>query len=162
MVEKISKSKIHEWTFFCSSLLLFFFILGLGNALSQSASSQEPGPQIRLGDVTFKVREVPSTPSALRMLEIYIEVLNRGQKPVPANTIKVALTTREVKFSSENPGEPFAPPVEETALSVPLLPRSGRLQMFGIEIPKGKPESITFEVQLNPPDGEKKTVSFNF
>jgi hypothetical protein len=160
MVEKISKT--HEWTFFCCSLLLLLFILGLGSALSQSASRQESGPQIRLGDVTFKIREVPSTPSALRMLEIHIEVLNRGQNAAPANTIKVALATKEVKFSSENSGETLPSPVEETTLNVPLPPRSTRIQMFGIEIPKGKPESITFEIQLNPPDGEKKTISFNF
>lgn len=156
------KSKISKKVFFCFPLVLFLFILSLGDALSQPVPKKETESQIRLGNVTFKIREIELTPSNLRILEIYIEIFNQSQENVPPHSIKVALVTKEVKFSSENPGETIAPSLEETTLSVPLPPRSGRIQMFGLEIPKGKPESITFEVQLNPPDGEKKTVSFNF
>jgi hypothetical protein len=43
------------------------------------------------------------------------------------------------------------------ALSVCYL---GRLGIIGFSMPEEKPESITFEIQINPPDGEKKMVTW--
>jgi hypothetical protein len=37
-----------------------------------------------------------------------------------------------------------------------------RVMIVGFPVPKEKPESISFEVQLNPPEGEKKTATYTF
>jgi hypothetical protein len=32
--------------------------------------------------------------------------------------------------------------------------------IIGLELPEKRPESITFEIQVNPPDGERKTAKW--
>jgi len=44
--------------------------------------------------------------------------------------------------------------------SFPLLVNIGRTLTIGFSLPETKPESITFEVQVNPPDGEKRVVKW--
>ena len=128
---------------------------------SQPKVVEEKGPDITLGEITFEVREFQSTPSPLRMLEIHIEVLNRSRSSTaPANSIKVVVVPKEVKYPGGASVPGFNPTQEETILTVPLLPNTGRILIIGFSLPETKPESITFEVQVNPPDGEKKIVKW--
>jgi hypothetical protein len=107
--------------------------------------SDEP-PEIRLGEITFKIREFDSTPP-LKILECQIEVLNRSRKStIPPNSIKLVVT----------PAGSLSTPAE-ASLGIPLLPREGQVLTFGFPLPAGD-EPINFEVQVNPPEGEKKTV----
>jgi len=139
-------------------LTLLFFI-GQGKTLSQPISKE--GPLIKLGEITFRVREIESSPSALKILEIYIEVLNRSRTATaPANSIKVVVSQKEIVYAGPKPAEGFTPVPQEVALSIPLPPLTGRVIIFGLPLPKEKVESITFEIHLNPPDGEKKGVKW--
>ncbi len=140
-------------------ILTLFFLLGTKDVFSQP--KVEKGPEIRLGEIRFQVREIGSPPSQLRMLEIQIEVINRSRtSAAPPNSIKVLVTPKEVKFSEGTPVTEFALNPEEVTLSF-LLPRStGRVLIIGYSLLETKPESITFEIQVNPPDGEKKIVKW--
>lgn len=147
-------------SFFYLLILIFLFFLGMREGLSQPASKAEKGPEIKLGEVTIKIREFESTPP-LKILELQIEILNQGQQSVaPPNSIKVVVTPKEIKFSSTKSASEFTPTPEEATLSLPLLPRTGRVMIIGYPFNKESPESITFEVQINPPEGEKKTVTW--
>jgi hypothetical protein len=129
--------------------------------LSQSATEEEETPKIRLGEITFLVREFQTTSSQIRMLEIQIEVFNRSRtSPVPPNSIKVVVTPKETKFPEGTAGTEFPPTPQEVTLDLPLPPSTGRVLIIGFSLLETKPESITFEVQVNPPDGEKKTVTW--
>jgi hypothetical protein len=137
------KKANYKKTIFCLTILISLFFLEVGAGLSQPASIGEKGPEIRLGEVTIKIREFDSTPP-LKILELQIEILNRSQQSVaPPNSIKVVVT-----------------PKEETTLSLPLPPRTGRVMIIGYPFQTESPESITFEVQINPPEGEKKIVTW--
>jgi hypothetical protein len=150
-----------EKTIFYLSFLIFLFYLGMGIVFSQPVTEAEKEPQIRLGEVTFKIRELESTPSPPRMLEVHIEILNRSQKFVaPPDSIKVVVAPREVKSSDAVFAREFTSTQGETTLNLFLPPRTGREVIFGFTIPEGKVESITFEVQVNPPEGEKKIVTW--
>ena len=141
---------------YSSALFLFLLLQPLGVVLSEVK-----GPDIRLGEITFRVREFQSTPSPLRMLEIHIEVLNPSRSSTaPANSIKVVVVPKEVKYSGGASVPGFNPTQEETTFPVPLPPNMGRILIIGFSLPETKPESITFEVQVNPPDGEKKIVKW--
>ena len=144
-----------------SSVLIFLLFEAMGMVFSQPKVVEEKGPDIRLGEITFEVREFQSTPSPLRMLEIHIEVLNRSRSSTaPANSIKVVVVPKEVKYPGGASVPGFNPTQEETILTAPLLPNTGRILIIGFSLPETKPESITFEVQVNPPDGEKKIVKW--
>ena len=107
------------------------------------------------------MRELGSPPSQQRMLEIQIEILNRSiRSTVPPNSIKVLVTPKEVKFPEGIPVTELALSPEEVTLNLPLAPSTGRVLIIGYSLLEAKPESITFEVQINPPDGEKKTVKW--
>ena len=144
------------------SIHLFLFSLGMEVALSQTKPKmEEKGPQIHLGEVTFQVREIEPAPSSIKMLEVHIEVLNRSrQSTAPANSIKVIAVPKDVKFSIATPVSEFNPTSEEITLNFPLPPREGRVVIFGLSLPEKTPESILFEIQINPPGGEKKTVKW--
>ena len=143
---------------FCSSVLLLLFFLS-GEAASQPASREEP-LQIRLGNVTFRTREFEATPVKLKILEAHVEVLNQGRDlAAPSNTIKVAISVKDVKPSGGISIQEFSSRHEEAMLPMDLPPRKGRIVIIGFLLPEEKIESITFEVQVNPPEGEKKTVS---
>jgi hypothetical protein len=142
--------------------LLFLLFQATGVVLSQPNVVEEKGPDVRLGEITFAVREFPSAPSPLRMLEIRIEVLNRSRSSTaPANSIKAVVVPKEIKFPEGASIPGFNPTQEETTLTVPLPPNSGRLLIIGFSLPETKPESITFEIQMNPPDGEKRVVKWD-
>lgn len=145
--------------YFLFLVVFFLAFMGLEKSLSQPVSSEEP--IIKLGEITFKVRKIESIPSPLIILEFYIEVLNKSRRAAaPPNSIKVVLSQKEVVFVDSKPAEEFSPSPQEASLSVPLPPMTGRVLIFGFPIPREKVESITFEIQMNPPDGEKKSVKW--
>lgn len=146
---------------FYFSLLVFLCSFGVKESLSQPVSKEEIRPQIRFGNITFLPRELESSPSSLRLLEIQIEIFNRSQNvTAPPNSIRVVVVHRELKYSNAKASEEFSPPPEEATCSSPLPPGFGRVLIIGFPIPKEKLESITLEVQINPPDGEKKMVTW--
>jgi hypothetical protein len=144
-----------------SSVLIFLLFLATGVVSPQPKAVVEQGPDIRLGETRFQVRELGSPPSQVKMLEIQIEVLNRSTRSTaPPNSIKVLVIPKEVKFSEGTPVTEFALNPEEVTLNLPLPPSTGRVLIIGYSLLETKPESITFEIQVNPPDGEKKTVKW--
>ena len=154
------KKITYKKTIFYLTILIALFFLGVGVGLSQPASNTEKGPEIRLGEVTVKIREFDSTPP-LKILELQIEILNQSQKLVaPPNSIKVVVTPKDIKFSSTKSMSEFTLTPEETTLNLPLPPRTGRVMIIGYPLNEESPESITFEIQINPPEGEKKTVTW--
>jgi hypothetical protein len=153
--------KIAKRIFIYAFVSIFSLFLGMGEVLSQPKPKLEKGPEIRLGESRFYTREMESLPSQVRMLEIQIEVLNRSTRsPAPPNSIKVVATPKEIKFPEGTPVTEFALNPEEVTLDRPLAPSTGRVLIIGYSLPEKKPESITFEIQVNPPDGEKKTVKW--
>jgi hypothetical protein len=146
---------------FCLSILIFLFSSGMGKVLSQPKTQEEKGPQIRLGEVTFQIREIESIPSPLEMLEVQVEIFNRSRRSVaPPNSIKVVVVPKEIKYLEAAPVADFTPTPEEVWLNFPLPPNTGRVLIIGLSLPEKKPESITFEIQINPPEGEKKVVTW--
>ena len=140
---------------------IFLLFLGIREVFPQPKPKVERGPEIRLGEIHFQTREIGSPPSQLKMLEINVEVINHSRtSAAPPNSIKVVVTPKEVKFSEGTPVTEFALNPEEVTLDFPLPRSTGRVLIFGFSLPETKPESITFEVQINPPDGEKKTVTW--
>jgi len=145
----------------CLSALISLQCLVTGVGFSQSKAVEENGPDIRLGEIRFQVRELSSTPSPLKMLEIYVELFNRSRQTIaPPNSIKLVLVPTETKYPEGSPGAKFEPGQQETTISVPLPPAAGRILTFGFSLPEKIPESITFEIQINLPEGEKKTVTW--
>jgi hypothetical protein len=144
---------------YCLSITIFLSCLGAGEGLSQPA---QEGPLVRLGNVTFQKREIETVSFTLEVLEVQIEVLNQSQQSVaPPNSIKVVVVPKEVKSPDGTPVNAFAPASGEATLDVPLPPRTGRVLIIGFAIPKEKLGSIVFEVQINPPEGEKKLVTWS-
>ena len=153
--------KLLKKTTIYSSVLIFLLSMGMGEVFPQPKPKVERGPEIRLGEIRFQTREIGSPPSQLKLLEIHIEVINHSRtSAAPPNSIKVVVTPKEVKFSEGTPVTEFALNPEEVTLNFPLPPSTSRVLIIGFSLPETKPESITFEVQINPPDGEKKTVTW--
>ena len=143
------------------SILIFLFSFGMGEVLSQPKTQEEKGPQIRLGEVTFQIREIETKPSPLKMLEVQVEIFNRSRRSVaPPNSIKVTMIPTEIKYLEAAPVADFTPTPEEVWLDSPLPPSTGRVLIIGFSLPEKKPKSITFEIQINPPEGEKKVVTW--
>jgi hypothetical protein len=153
--------KIAKRIFIYAFVSIFSLFLGMGEVLSQPKPKVEKGPEIRLGETRFYSREIVSPPSQLKMLEIHIEVINRSRtSAAPPNSIKVVVAPKEIKFPEGTPVTEFALNPEEVTLDFPLSPSTGRVLIIGYSLLETKPESITFEIQVNPPDGEKKTVKW--
>jgi len=144
-----------------SCALIFLQCLVTGAGFSQSKAVEEKGPDIRLGGISFQVRELPSTPSPLKILEIQVEIFNKSrQTTAPPNSIKLALVPKETKYPEGGSRTEFDPGQQETTISVPLPPDSGLILTFGFSLPEKVPESVTFEIQINPPEGEKKMATW--
>ena len=153
--------KLIRKTIIYPSILIFLLFLTTRIVFAQPKAVEEKGPDIRLGETCFQVRELGSPPSQLRMLEIQIEILNRSPRSTaPPNSIKVLVTPKEMKFPEGTPVTEFSLTPEEVSLSLPLPPATGRVLIIGFSLLEAKPEYITFEIQMNPPDGEKKTVKW--
>ena len=145
----------------CLSAPIFLLCLGTGIGFSQTKSVEEGSPDIKLGEIRFQVKELASTPSPLKMLEVHVEVLNRSrQTAAAANSIKLVLVPTETKYPEGTSGKSFDPGQQETTIGSPLPPASARIVIFGFSLPEKIPESITFEVQLDSPEGEKKTATW--
>jgi hypothetical protein len=158
MIEKIGRrsKKIN----FYLSIPIFLLTLGMGTGSFQMSRGDDT-PPITLENVTFQVREIASTPSPLRILEVHIEIFNRSQQfVIPPDSVKVVVVPKEVRSSETIPAGEFTPGPGEVTLNSPLPPRIRQVLIIGFSIPKGKLESITFEVQINPPEGEKKVVTW--
>jgi hypothetical protein len=154
-------NKIAKRIFIYAFISIFLLFLGIREVFPQPKPKVEKGPEIRLGEIHFQTREIGSPPSQVRMLEIQTEVINRSRtSPAPPNSIKVVVTPKEVKFPEGTPVTEFALNPEEVTLNLPLPPSTGRVLIIGYSLLETKPESITFEIQVNPPDGEKKTVKW--
>jgi len=150
---------MHKNAIYFSWILIFLFVIGVRGSLSQPMPKGEAGPNIRLGEIHFQLRELESTPSPLKVLEVHIEIVNRSRQTIaPPNSIKLAMVPKEVKYPEGTSTTEFSPTPEETTLDVPLPPNKGQILIFGIQLPEKEIESISFEIQINPPDGEKKTV----
>jgi hypothetical protein len=142
-------------------VLIFLLSLGTTEVYSQTNPKVEKPPEIKFGQINFQIRELGSPPTQQKMLEIQIEILNRSIRSiVPPNSIKVLVTPKEVKFPEGIPVTELALSPEEVTLNLPLAPSTGRVLIIGYSLLETKPESITFEVQVNPSDGEKKTVKW--
>jgi hypothetical protein len=140
-------------------ILTLFLLLGIKDIFSQP--KVEKPPEIKFGQINFQMRELGSPPSQQRMLEIQIEILNRSPRSTaPPNSIKVVVTPKEVKFPEGTSVTEFTLNPEEVILNLPLPPSTGRVLIIGYSLLETKPESITFEIQMNSPDGEKKTVTW--
>jgi hypothetical protein len=140
-------------------LVLSLFLVTVG--LSQSRAAEVKGPEISLREISFLVRELPTTPSPLKILEIHVEIYNKSrQATAPANSIKLVLVPKETKYSEGTPRTEFDPGPQETTVTVLLPPVTGRIITFGFSLPEKTPESMTFEIQINPPEGEKKTATW--
>jgi hypothetical protein len=145
-----------------SSALILSLSLGTGGVLSQPKAAEERGPDIRLRAVSFSVREFQSTPSPLKMLEVHIEIFNKSrQTTAPPNSVKLVLVPKEITYLEGAPRTEFNPGQQETTIAVPLPPNTGRILTFGFSLPEKIPESMTFEIQMNPPEGETKTVTYS-
>ena len=154
-------AEICKKTFFSLSILFFSLFLISGEVYTQPKPGEEKGPEIKLGEVTFLVREFGSTPSPMKMLEIHVQIFNKSQRiPAPPNSINVIVVPKEIKYPETVTASEFNPPKEETTLTAALPPNTERTLILSLELPEKRPESITFEIQANPPPGEKKVVKW--
>ena len=128
---------------------------------SQSKAAEEKGPDIRFGKITFQTRDFESATPPLRMLELQVEILNKSERiTASSNSIRVVVISKEIKFPEGTSAAEFNPTQEEITVPVPLPPNTRRMVIFGLSLPEKKPESITFEVQINPPGGENSVVKW--
>jgi hypothetical protein len=140
-------------------LVISLFLLDTGEVFPQPKG--ENLPDIKLREIRFQTREAGSTPSQIKLLEIQIEILNRSPKSTaPPHSIKVLITPKEIKLPEGTSAAELTLNPEEVSLDFALPPATSRILTVGIVLPEKKPESITFEIQINPPDGEKKTAKW--
>jgi hypothetical protein len=144
---------------------LFILLVLMCSLFPRQGAAQPRKPElpktvmVRLGGVSFSVKDVAATPSSLKFLEVQVEVMNFGGADAEPGSVKVLVTPREV-ISAEGTVMKDIPSAEEIVLPVALGTRSGRVVIAGFSLPPEKLRSIEFEVQLNPPEGEKKTVTW--
>ncbi len=143
-----------------SSLLTLLLFQAAGVVFSQPKAVEEKA-DVRFGKITFQGRDFESATPPLRMLEVQIEILNKSRRiAAPSNSIRVVVVPKEIKFPEGTSAAEFNPTQEEITVTVPLPPNTGRMVIFGFSLPEKRPESITFEVQMNPPDGENSIVKW--
>ena len=140
-------------------IIISLFFFNRGGVFAQPTFGSPP--ETKLGEIRFQIREVGPSACQFKMLEIQIEVLNRSSRvTAPPHSIKVLVTPKEIKFPEGSSVTEFNLKPEEVSIDLPLPPSTGRIVTIGHQLPEKKPESITFEIQMNPPDGEKKTVTW--
>jgi hypothetical protein len=145
--------------------LFFLSLLHLGgqDVYCQTSGSVGKNLPVRIGAIDFRIKEFEATPSSIRMLEVQIEVVNESEKvTIPPNAVKIVATPKEIESSSPGSKGDFAPPPGEMTLTLSLPPRGIRIGIIGFSLPQEKLQAISFEIQINPPEGEKKTVTFHF
>ncbi len=149
--------------FYLTILMMWAYLVNGGEVFSQPVlkGKEEKGPKVRFGEITFVHKEIEAKPNPLKMLEVQVEVINQSRRFIaPPNTVRVVIIPKEIIFLSETPSEGFQLTPEESTLGLPLPPGTGRMLIIGFPLPKERLESITFEVQINPPEGEVKVVSW--
>ncbi len=148
-------------SFLRMSLLVFLLVLDTGHVFSQPVHQEEVALQVRLENIDFRVREIPSSPAPITLFEVHVSVFNPNLKAtVPANSITLEIVPREITFLSTPPkDQPHLQP-EITTLNFALAPRTGRLHITAFSLPMQALESLTFDIQINPPKGEKKTATW--
>jgi len=143
------------------SSLLSLLLPSATVVFSQSKAVEEKGPDIGFGKITFQTRDFESATPSLKMLEVQVEILNKSRGIIaPPNSIRVVVVPKELKYPEGISTAEFKPTQGETTITVPLPPNTGRMLIFGFSLPQPKPESITFEIQINPPGGENSTVTW--
>jgi hypothetical protein len=148
-------------SFFSFLCWMFLFTLGTTHVFSQPAQQEDTVLEVRLETISFRVREIPSGPSPLTLLEVHVSVFNPNQKvTVPANSIKLAIVPGEITFVSAPPKDQPNLQPEITTLNFALAPRTGRLHITAFSLPMQSVESVTFDIQINPPQGEKQTATW--
>jgi hypothetical protein len=141
------------------SLMILMVLIGGDEGFPQSPPKEEIA-RATLGNVTFYIRKVEAKPSPLTILEVQVEIINRSPRStVLPNSVKAVVAPKEIEFSSEQK-DGFSLSTEEATLTAPISPGASRLLIIGFQIPQERLESIVFEVQINPPDGEKKVVQW--
>jgi hypothetical protein len=144
-------------------LFLCWVNLGAEEAYSQASASPAKDLPVSIGAIDFRVKEFEATPSPIRMLELQIEVVNKSEKmTIPPNAVKIVAIAKVISFSSLSPTQDFSPPAGEVTLTLPLPPRGIHIGILGFSLPPGKLEAISFQIQINPPEGEKKDATFRF
>jgi hypothetical protein len=150
---------IGKMILYSSALFLLLFETA-GVAFSQPKAVEEKA-DITFGKIIFQTREFESATLPLRMLEVQVEILNKSHRiTAPSNSIRVVVVPKEIKFPEGTSGVEFNPTQEEITIPVSLAPSTGRMVIFGFSLPEKKPESITFEVQMNPPGGQNNLVKW--
>ena len=143
------------------SFFLFLLVFQITDSVYSQPKGGEEKADITLGKFNFQTRVFESDTPPLKMLEIQIEILNKSRKLIaPANSIRVVVIPKEIKFPEGTSGVKFKPGQEEVTVPVSLPPNTGRLVIFGFSLPEKKPESITFEIQINPPGEENSVVKW--
>jgi hypothetical protein len=138
---------------------LFLFMFQITDSVYSQPKDGEEKADIKFGKINFQTREFESATPPLKILEIQIEILNKSRKLIaPANSIRVVVVPREIKFPEGTSTVEFKPSQEEVVVPVSLSPNTGRIVIVGFSLPEKKPESITFEIQINPPDGENSLM----
>ena len=158
---KKEKNTDRSRIFFSLFSLVLVFVLEPAHIFSQPAEQEETKLEVRLEDVDFRVREIQSSPSPLTMLEVHVSLFNPNQKvTVPPNSITLAIVPKGITFLSTPPKDQPDLQPEITTLTFPLAPRTGRLLITAFSLPMASVESVTFDIQINPPQGEKKTATW--
>jgi len=148
-------------TFFSFLCWVFLFALGTTHVFSQPAQQEDTVLEVRLETISFRVREIPSSPSPLTLLEVHVSVFNPNHKVTfPANSIKLAVVPKGITFVSTPPKDQPDPQPEITTLNFALAPRTGRFHITAFSLPMQAVESVTFDIQINPPQGEKQTATW--
>ncbi len=143
---------------FYSSLLALLLFQVMSVAFSQPKTIEEKA-DIKFGKITFQIREFESATPPLKMLELQVEIINGSRTiPAPPNSIRVVVVPTEIKFPEGTSSSEFKLTQEEMTIPSSLPPGTGRMVIFGFSLPEKMPESIAFEVQINPPDGEKRVA----
>ena len=141
------------------SITILMAFIGSDNGFPQPPPTEEIA-RGTLGNISFYIREIEAKPSPLTLLEIQVEIMNRSRRStVLPNSVKAMVAPKEINFSSELK-DGFSLTTEEATLTAPISPGGSRLLIIGFQIPRERLESIVFEVQINPPDGEKKIVKW--
>jgi hypothetical protein len=148
-------------SFFSFFFLVLLFVPEAGYVFSQPVHQEEIALQVRLENIDFRVREIPSSPAPVTLFEVHVSVFNPNPKAtVPANSITLEIVPREITFLSPLPKDQPHLQTEITTLNFALAPRTGRLHITAFSLPMQALESLTFDIQINPPKGEKKTATW--
>ncbi len=146
-------------------IILYSFLLSLllppATVIFPQSKATEEVPDIRFGKITLQTRDFESVTPPRKILEVQVEILNKsGRIIAPPNSVRVVVVQRELKYPGGISAAEFKPTRAETTITDPLPPGAGRTLVFGFSFPEQKPDSITFEIQINPPDGENSTVTW--